>query len=158
IQKGNEEVLEDKFAQLSNGVEAWWYLLRPDEPTFFAAVKPRPGSRRTIDFKAGLAAGDDRSTAKIRDVIAIFSQSQLHCLGLSLFLARAVYEGASFVVLDDPVLSSDENYRAFFNTDVIERLHALGIQVIILTQDQGTLKDLETRYLHLGIAVFELVI
>jgi hypothetical protein len=56
----------------------------------------------------------------------VFSRSQLHCLGLSLFLARAVYEGASFLVLDDPVLSSDENYRAFLNTDVIERLYALA--------------------------------
>ena len=61
-------------------------------------------------------------------------------------------------MLDDPVLSSDENYRAFFNTAVVERLLALGIQVIILTQDQKTLKDLETRYLHLGVAVFEMVI
>jgi hypothetical protein len=158
IERGNEQVLEDKFAGLSVGVETWWNLLRPDEPTFFSGVKPRPGARRTIDFKAGLAAGDDRSTAKIRDVIAIFSQSQLHCLGLSLFLARAVHEGATFAVLDDPVLSSDENYRVFFNTTVIERLHALGIQMIILTQDQRTLTELETRYLHLGIAVFELVI
>jgi hypothetical protein len=158
IQKANEHVLDDKFAALSSGVETWWYLLRPDEPTFFAAVKPRPGTRRTIDFKAGIAAGDDRTTAKIRDVIAIFSQSQLHCLGLSLFLARAIYEGASFIVLDDPVLASDETYRAFFNTAVIERLHSLGLQIIILTQDERTLKDLETRYLHLGIATFELVI
>jgi hypothetical protein len=158
IRRANEQVLEDKFAVLSSGVETWWYLLRPDEPTFFTAVKPRPGATRTIDFKAGLASGDDHTTATIRDVIAVFSQSQLHCLGLSLFLARAVYEGASFVVLDDPVLSSDETYRAFFNTAVVERLHSLGLQIIILTQDQRTLADLETRYLHLGIAAFELVI
>src|SRR5205823_5072907 len=59
IQKGNEQVLEDKFAALSSGVETWWYLLRPDEPTFFAAVKPRPGTRRTVDFKAGIAASED---------------------------------------------------------------------------------------------------
>jgi hypothetical protein len=158
IQKANEQVLDDKFAALSEDVETWWYLLRPDEPTFFAAVKPRPGAKRAIDFKAGLARGDDHSTATIRDVIAIFSQSQLHCLGLSLFLARAIYEGASFIVLDDPVLSSDETYRAFFNTAAVERLLTLGLQVIILTQNQRTLADLETRYLHLGIAAFELVI
>jgi len=158
IQTANEQVLEDKFAVLSEDVQTWWYLLRPDEPTFFAAVKPRPGTRRTIDFKAGLARGDDHSTATIRDVIAIFSQSQLHCLGLSLFLARAIHEGTKFIVLDDPVLSSDETYRAFFNTAVIERLQALGLQIIILTQDQRTLADLETRYLHLGIAAFELAI
>jgi hypothetical protein len=158
IQRANEQILEDKFAALSEGIEAWWYRLRPDEPTFFAAVKPRPGATRAIDFKAGLAREDDHSTATIRDVIAVFSQSQLHCLGLSLFLARAIYEGVSFIVLDDPVLSSDETYRAFFNTAVVEQLLSLGLQIIILTQDQKTLKDLETRHLHLGVATFELVI
>jgi hypothetical protein len=120
--------------------------------------KTRPGAKRTIDFKAALATAEDRISVKIRDVIAIFSQSQLHCLGLSLFLARAVHEQTGFIVLDDPVLSSDETYRAFFNTAVVEELLARGFQLVILTQDQKTLKELETRYMHLGIATFELTI
>ena len=74
------------------------------------------------------------------------AKSQLHCLGLSLFLARAVKEGAGFVVLDDPILSSDEDYRAFFNAPVLENLLKRGIQVILLTQDQKTWKDLGERY------------
>ena len=45
------------------------------------AVQPRKGAKRTIDFKAGLSPNPDRSAPKFRDVIAIFSQSQLHCLG-----------------------------------------------------------------------------
>jgi hypothetical protein len=124
--------------------------------SFFAALKPRPGARRTIDFKAGLATKADRSDRKLRDVVAVFSQSQLHCLGLALFIARSIHEGASFIVLDDPILSSDEDYKAFFTTGVVEKLLGLGVQVILLTQDQTTWRDLEHRYLHKGIAMFQL--
>lgn len=126
IDKAKEKVLDDKFADLSESVQEWWELLRPDEPTFFSALGPRPGARRTIDIKAGLSPHpDDRSGAKIRDVVAIFSQSQLHCLGLALFLARAEHEKTGFVVLDDPIFSSDEDYRAHFNASVVEKLLSL---------------------------------
>lgn len=158
IDKGNESVLDDKFAALSQGVETWWNLLRPDELSYFESVGQRPGARRTIDFKAGLAANPDRSDAKLRDAIAVFSQSQLHCLGLALFIARAIHEGAGFLVLDDPILSSDEDYRAYFNTGVIEKLYDLGMQMIVLTQDQKTFKDLGERYLHKGIGTFQIVL
>lgn len=158
IDKGNEAVVEEKFSDLSDGVQTWWDLLRPEELSFFSGVIPRPGARRTIDFKAGLSANADRSSPKLRDVIAVFSQSQLHCLGLSLFLARAVKEGAGFIVLDDPILSSDEDYRAYFNAPVIENLLKLGIQVVLLTQDQRTWKDLGERYLHQNISIFQIVL
>lgn len=156
IDKGNEKVLDDKFGELSDGIQYWWDLLRPGEATFFSAVKPRKGARRTVDFKAGLSVHTDRSGAKLRDVIAVFSQSQLHCLGLSLFIARALHEGAGFIVLDDPILSSDEDYRAYFKANVLEELLAAGVQVIILTQDQKSWKDLEHRYLHRNIDMFQI--
>jgi hypothetical protein len=158
IDDANEAVLDEKFEKLSDGVQHWWDLLRPEESSFFTGVIPRPGARRTIDFKAGLSANEDRSDPKLRDVIAVFSQSQLHCLGLALFLARAVREGAGFVVLDDPILSSDEDYRAFFNAMVIEDLLKRGLQVIVLTQDQKTFKDLGDRYLHEKISQFQIVL
>ncbi|RWB39720.1 MAG: hypothetical protein EOQ46_26120 [Mesorhizobium sp.] len=156
IDKGNETVLDEKFGDLSDGVQKWWDILRPEEPSFFDGVKQRPGARRTIDFKAGLSIAPDRSSPQFRDVVAVFSMSQLHCLGLTLFLARAVNEKAGFVVLDDPILSSDEDYRAFFNALVIEELISLGMQVIVLTQDQKTWKDLGERYLHQGIGLFQI--
>ncbi len=156
IDKGFEAVLDGKFQELSGGVQAWWNLLRPDELSFFSAVKSRPGARRTIDFKAGLSSKPDRSDPKLRDVIAVFSHSQLHCLGLALFIARSIHEGASFIVLDDPILSSDDDYRAYFNTSVLEKLIDLGVQVILLTQDDKSRKDVGHRYLHKKIAMFQL--
>lgn len=156
IDIAKEKVLDEKFQALSSEVETWWSLLRPDELSFFAAVKPRPGAKRTIDFKAGLCATDERKDVALRDVIAVFSQSQLHCLGLALFLARAVHEGTGFIVLDDPILSSDEDHRAHFQADVLERLMAAGIQVIVLTQEHRTCKDITERYTHRKIDTFQI--
>jgi hypothetical protein len=75
IDTGNEKVLDKKFEELSDGVQKWWDLLRPEELSFFSGVIPRPGARRTIDFKAGLSVNADRSNPKLRDVIAVFSMS-----------------------------------------------------------------------------------
>jgi hypothetical protein len=158
IDRGNEKVLDGKFSDLSAGIQHWWDLLRPGEPTFFSGVSPRKGARRTVDFKAGLSVHADRSAAKLRDVIAVFSQSQLHCLGLALFLARSIHEGAGFVILDDPILASDEDYRAYFKAAVLESLLDAGVQVIILTQDQKSWKDLEHRYLHKNIDMFQIAL
>jgi DNA-binding transcriptional MerR regulator len=158
IDRAKERVLDDKFSDYSGTIQEWWERLRPDEPTFFSAVQPRKGAKRTIDFKAGLSANTDRSAPKVRDVIAVFSQSQLHCLGLALFLARAQHEGLGFIILDDPVLSSDEDYRVHFNSTVLTELLTLPMQVIVLTQDHDTWEELEIRYRHLGISNAQLFI
>ena len=158
IDKAKAAVLDDKFADYSGVIQAWWERLRPEELTFFTAVQPRKGAKRTIDFKAGLSANPDRSAPKVRDVIAIFSQSQLHCLGLALFLARAQHEKAGFIVLDDPVLSSDNDYRVHFNSTVLEEILKLPIQVIVLTQDYTAWKDIEILHRHVGISTAQMYI
>ena len=158
IDRVKEHVLDDKFADYSGLVQQWWERLRPDESTFFSSVGPRSRTRRTIDFRAGLAPDGERSGSIVRDVIAVFSQSQLHCLGLSLFLARAQREGLGFVVLDDPILASDDDYRIHFNTAVVQALHDLGVQVLVLTQDHASWVDLENRYRDRQIATAQLFV
>lgn len=158
IDHAKEMVLDDKFSDYSVMIQAWWERLRPDEPTFFSAVQPRKGAKRTIDFKAGLSLKPDRSAPKMRDVISVFSQSQLHCLGLAMFLARAQHESLGFIILDDPVLSSDEDYRVHFESTVLTELLKIPIQVLVLTQDHNTWKELEIRYRHLGISNAQLLI
>lgn len=154
----NGKVVDQKFTYLSEGVRKWWDLLRPNESTFFDAVARRSvKARRTIDLRVALSATDDRSNPKIRDAIAVFSQSQLHCLGLSLFLARAVQEGIGFVILDDPVLTSDDDYRPNFVSSVIEGLLDIGLQVIICTQDHKSWKDIGTRWQHRGAIQYQII-
>lgn len=152
------QVLDDKFSEYSQLAQVWWERLRPEESTFFNSVHPRPGARRTIDLKAGLASSVDRSETKLRDVIAIFSQSQLHCLGLALFLAKAEHEGFGFIVLDDPVLSSDEDYKVNFNSTVLEELLKTQMQIVVIIQDHGSWKELENRYRHIGLSKAQLYI
>ncbi len=159
IDTGNGKVLDQKFNDLSDGVRQWWDLLRPNESTFFHTVARRGvKTRRTIDLRVGLSAKDDRSNPKIRDAIAVFSQSQLHCLGLSLFLARAVQEGTGFVILDDPVLTSDDDYRPNFVSSVIEKLLDAGLQVIVCTQDHKSWKDIGTRWQHRGAIQYQIIL
>jgi hypothetical protein len=159
IDTGNGRVLDEKFEELSKAVLMWWDRLRPDEPAFFDAVQRRSGqARRTIDLKVGLSAKEDRSDAKFRNAVAVFSQSQLHCLGLSLFLARAVQERTGFIILDDPVLSSDDDYRPNFVSSVIEGLLDEGMQVIVCTQDHKSWKDIGDRWSHRGAMQFQRVL
>lgn len=158
IEKANGKVADQKFGELSDDVRVWWDRLRPDEPTFFDGVKRRSSvSRRNVDLRVGLAAKEDRSDAKFRDAVAVLSQSQLHCLGLSLFIARAVKEGAGFIILDDPVLTSDDDYRPNFASSVIEGLLDAGIQTIVATQDYKTWKEIGDRWDYRNIAQLQLV-
>lgn len=158
IERANGVVADEKFADLSDDVREWWDRLRPDEPTFFDGVKRRSAkAKRTVDLRVGLAAKDDRSDAKFRDAVAVLSQSQLHCLGLSLFLARAVKEGAGFVVLDDPVLTSDDDYRPNFASSVVEALLDAGVQLVVATQDHKTWKEIGDRWGHRNVGQFLLV-
>jgi AAA domain len=158
IDRAKEEVMNDKFAGMSQEIQDWWERLRPDEPVFFSGVKPRPQTVRTIDFKVSLATTSERLNPHVRDVIAIFSMSQMHCLGLAAFLARSVREKCGFVVLDDPILSSDEDHRTSFLHIALDALLKAGFQVILLTQDQGIQKDLTSLYAHLSIDQFQIIL
>lgn len=158
IDVGNGKVADEKFSDMSGEVKKWWDCLRPDEPTFFEAVQRRSSTaRRNIHIKVGLSANDDRSNPQFRDAIAVLSQSQLHCLGLSMFLARASQEKIGFIVLDDPVLTSDDDFQPNFASTVIEKLLEIGIQVVTLTQDHSSWKDIGHRWEYRGIAQYQLV-
>ena len=158
IDKAKAAVFNDRFKELSDGIASWWEMLRRDEPSYFERVSLRKGGKRNIDFKAGLANSDDRSDVKLRDVISVFSYSQLHCLGLAAFLARAVQEQPGFVVLDDPVQSSDEDHRAPFTHEVIDGLVQSGLQVIVLTQNHGMWQDVNYTYGHKQADIFQLTL
>lgn len=158
IDAGNGKVADEKFSDMSGEVKKWWDCLRPDEPSFFDAVQRRSAkARRNVDIKVGLSASDDRSNPKFRDAIAVFSQSQLHCLGLSMFLARASQENIGFIIMDDPVLTSDDDFRPNFASTVIECLLANGMQVIVLTQDHASWKDIGHRWDHKGVSQYQIV-
>jgi tetratricopeptide (TPR) repeat protein len=155
IDQAKAEILDEKFAELGQEILRWWNLLRPDEPTSFTGIQRGGTGRRFIDLKARLTAGPGTSSGSVlRDAVAVFSDSQLNCLGLAAFLARTVREGTGFVVLDDPVPASDEEHRAFFIDRVLQELLGSSVQVILLTHDERMWKDVQERYKHLDLDTF----
>lgn len=154
IDEAKAEILDEKFSMLAQEILRWWELLRPDEPTSFHGLERGGTGRRYLDLKARLGAPGSPASGVIRDAVAVFSDSQLNCLGLAAFLARTVREGTGFVALDDPVPASDEEHRAFFIDRVLQELVDSSIQVIVLTHDERMWKDLQERYSHLGLDTF----
>lgn len=145
VDSAKEAVLEDKFKDVASDVATWWELFRPGEAAFFSGLGLRKGAQRNIDFKAGLASASDRKDVKVRDAISVFSTSQVVCLGLSTFFAR-VATGGGFLVLDDPIVSIDDDYSIHFINSVLQELQTRGVQVIMLTFEQKTWRAIQERY------------
>ena len=155
IDNAKAQLLDDKFSQLSGEVRRWWNLLRPDETTSFYGIGRGGTGRRFIDLKARLTPQTGGpSSGVLRDAVAVFSDSQLNCLGLAAFLGRTVREGSRFVVLDDPVPASDEAHRAFFIDRVLSELVCSSIHVILLTYDERMSTEVQERYQHLNPEAF----
>jgi len=145
-----------KFGRLSDEMKKWWDFLRPESLATFESVGMRAKTTRTVDFKVALYPDETQKTKALRDAIAVFSGSQLHCLGVAAFLARSVRDGGGFVVLDDPVLTSDHEHRSGFINTVIEELVNTKLQVILLTQEQRLRDDAGVRYEHLKPDLFRI--
>jgi len=151
------EVLDTKYDQLGEDVSTWWKLMRPDTTTRFSGLQRAGTGRRYLDIKAGLFEADARpDPTAIRDAVAVFSDSQLNCLGLAAFLARAVRQKCGFIVLDDPFPGSDADHRTMFLDQVLPELAARGIQVILLTYDDHAVRDAQAMYADTGIDCFEI--
>lgn len=156
IDRAKSMILETKFEALSADIKKWWNLLRPEERSYFEHIKPRSvAAKRNIDFKVGLVSGTPGSTAVVRDAVAVFSQSQISCLGLASFLAKKINGANTFLLLDDPILAVDEDHRSHFIHDVVDELIKSKIQLILLTQDQKTWSALQNLYSSHSPATFQ---
>jgi hypothetical protein len=145
IEKAKVAVFDEKFNEMSGEIGSWWNLLRPDEPARFASVRRRGTGKRFVSFKAHLY-GADGAQAVERDALGVFSDSQLNALSLAAFLARCRLQRTSFVVLDDPLQAGDDEHRPTFIDYVIGRLLDEGVQVIVLTHDDRTIKEIHHMY------------
>lgn len=145
IEKAKAAVFDKKFNEMSGEIGSWWNLLRPDEPARFASVRRRGSGKRFVSFKAHLY-GADGAQAVERDALGVFSDSQLNALSLAAFLARCRLQSTSFVVLDDPLQAGDDEHRPTFIDYVIGKLLAEGVQVIVLTHDDRTIKEIHHMY------------
>jgi len=84
------KVADEKFNDLSDGVRSGGTSYGPTSPSSSTAYDVAARDQAHYRLKSWTLCEEDRSDPKFRDAVAVFSHSQLHCLGLSLFLARAV--------------------------------------------------------------------
>ena len=131
----------------------------------------QPAGRVSKHFPAGLRALSDASGNRgapvrvrlapqlgtpgvERDLLGVFSDSQLNALGLAAFLARTKVQESPLIVLDDPLQAGDADHRLTFVAYVLEALLDAGVQVMILSFDEMTSKTIHNRYESLPVDGF----
>ena len=139
LQDASVELLDARFAEMSDTIKSWWLTIRPDELVSFMGVQPRAGGARFVNLIAALHA-EAGTTPVVRDALGVYSDSQLNALGLSIFLARTELLQSPVVVLDDPIPGSDPDHRLTFVQNTVTKLLDAGVQVILTTYD-GKLAD-----------------
>ncbi|MDO5501164.1 MAG: hypothetical protein Q4F67_15935, partial [Propionibacteriaceae bacterium] len=87
LQDASVELLDARFAEMSDTIKSWWLTIRPDELVDFMGVQTRAGGTRFVNLIAALHAEAGTSPV-VRDALGVYSDSQLNALGLSIFLAR----------------------------------------------------------------------
>jgi hypothetical protein len=136
-------VLEYRRDAFSAEMRAVWETLRSDKYSQFKDLHIPPPSGKgypvSIQVRATL---DDGSRTVDVDALRIFSESQVNALGIAAFLTRSKLVGHSFLLLDDPVQSMDEEHFKTFANGLTGALLASGLQVVILTHNDMFARDL----------------
>lgn len=140
-------LLESRRTAFSDGMNGIWTLLRHDHTaTFHSLSIPAPRGRGfpvEIEVKAQLAGPAGNYEV---DALRVFSESQVHVLGIAAFVTRSTLLGHQVLVLDDPVQSMDEDHFRTFAGPFLRKLVDDGFQVLILTHNQAF--DREISFQH----------
>jgi hypothetical protein len=114
----------ERLEQKQRDIREWYELLNPNEDVTFSRIRVTKTALRLLGESYG----------KEIEAPPIFSQSQINCLGLAVYLVQATSAGdLGFVVLDDPVQSMDKSHSERLKMDVLDGLIKTGHQVILLT-------------------------
>jgi hypothetical protein len=140
--QARQTILNARRNQFSDGMTEVWQELREDKYSAFSRLYvPEPRGRGfpiEIEVKAVL---DDSVRQVEVDALRVFSESQVHALGIAAFLTRARLLGHRCLVLDDPVQSMDEEHFLTFASNLLPYLLDQGVQVIILTHNDLFSRD-----------------
>jgi energy-coupling factor transporter ATP-binding protein EcfA2 len=142
-----EHHIQNKQNQLfsTKGLEInrWYDMMNPNARVRYKKMEPGTDSLTLIAETFGVEI----------NAVSCLSQSQLNCLGLSVHFVRSLASGSpfTFLLMDDPVQSMDDDHREALVIDVInELLSNHQLQLIILTHVQGLADSIWERYFHLS--------
>lgn len=120
-------ILDDR----EKDILTWYSRLSPNQDVKFSGLEP---GKSEFNLKA-TAFGKELNAA------ASLSQSQLNCLGLSVYIPSIIAPAApfQFIVFDDPVQAMDDDHHEAFLLKVVpELLGTCQRQVIVLTHLKPT--------------------
>jgi len=129
-----EHILDQqKVALTSRETEilSWYGLLSPNTDVKFSGLEP---GRSEYSLKA-------EAFGKTMNAAASLSQSQLNCLGLSIYIpsVSAPDSPFKFILFDDPVQAMDDDHHESFLLKVIpELMNKHDFEVIVLTHLKET--------------------
>lgn len=140
--RARQTILDARRNQFNDGMTEIWQTLREDRYSAFNRLfVPEPRGRGfpiEIEVKAIL---DDNVRQVEVDALRVFSESQVHALGIAAFLTRANLLGHRCIILDDPVQSMDEEHFLTFASHLLPHLLENGLQVILLTHNDLFSRD-----------------
>jgi len=137
-----QTILNARRSQFSDGMTEVWQELREDKYSAFSRLYVPDPRGRGFPIEIEVKAVLDDSVRQVEvDALRVFSESQVHALGIAAFLTRARLLGHRCLVLDDPVQSMDEEHFLTFASNLLPYLLGQGIQVIILTHNDLFSRD-----------------
>ena len=128
----------------TKGVEInrWYDMMNRGAQVRYTRMEPSTDSLQLIAESFGVEI----------NAVSCLSQCQLNCLGLSVHFVRSLTSSTpfSFLLMDDPVQSMDDDHREALVIDVVNELLSIpNLQLIILSHVQGLMDSIWERYLHL---------
>lgn len=131
-------LLESRRSAFSDGMTEVWRTLRSDAHSHFESLTVPPPRGRgfpvSIEVKALLQGpGGTKSV----DALRVFSESQVHVLGIAAFVTRSKLLGHRILIFDDPVQSMDEDHFRTFAGPFLRQLLQDGFQILLLTHNQA---------------------
>ncbi|MBA4384291.1 MAG: hypothetical protein C0410_06115 [Anaerolinea sp.] len=142
-----QTILGARRTQFSDDMNKVWKKLREDKYSAFSQLFiPEPRGRGfpiEIEVKAIL---DDGIKQVEVDALRVFSESQVHVLGIAAFLTRSNLLGHQCLIFDDPVQSMDEDHFLSFSSGLLRYLLEQGYQIIILTHNDLFSRDVSHEF------------
>ncbi len=96
------------------------------------------GDRIKVSFQ-------DNSTVEL-DAMHILSEGHTRCLGLSILLAKVVYDKLPFIVFDDIVNAIDHDHRGNIRELLFDNPVVNEKQIIITSHSEEYIKDIENKH------------
>lgn len=134
-----DRLKKKRLERLADRIVNYYQTLRPDDPTPLEEIESAGGVKGNIRIKA-------RSRDKVEHASKLFSFSNANALGMAAHIARVLDADHEVVVFDDPFQSLDDSNRKHVISNLIKKLLANGLQVVIATHEREEARTLLNKY------------